>query len=203
MKRLLLPGVAALLGLLLAPVAATAMPITFEGFENTTYYSPITRLGYDIGNPPGQEQHFHEINSMGYGLPPNGTGVLLNDRNTEIFVTAAFGMMTPFRLLSVDVATARSNGPAVGIAIRGYLGGNPTGRFDLPDLGTGYTNLPGVSLGIVDYLIFDGIGGSGGFVLDNLDLSSETGPPIPEPGSMLLLGTGLVGMGRAWRKRRG
>ena len=30
-----------------------------------------------------------------------------------------------------------------------------------------------------------------------------TGAPIPEPGSMFLLGTGLLGLSRAWKKRRG
>lgn len=190
--------------LLLSPVAAAAAPIviTFEGFENTIYNSPITRLGFDIGNPVNQEQHFHEITSTNYGLISNGTGVLLNDRDTEIFVIATGGSGATFGLVSVDVATAANNNPAVGINIRGYLNSVLVGTIPLSNLGTVYTTLYGASLGSVDRLVFDGISGSGGFALDNLTLATGSASTVPDPGSsLLLLGMGLLGL-RAWKPRR-
>jgi PEP-CTERM motif len=168
---------------------ALAATITFEGFANTIYSSPIVRLGFTIGNVVGDEQHFHEIDSTQFGLPNNGTGVLLNDRDTRIFVDQGG---TAFTLTSVDVASALGNGPADGLTITGYLLGGSTGVITLGSLGTGYTALLGGSLGTVDRLVFDGIGAGGGFVLDNLALNE--GSAIPEPGTHALIGLGLAGM---------
>ncbi len=159
--------------------------IRFEGFSNTIYNAPIVRSGYRIGNPVGQEQHFHEITSTGFGLPSNGTGILLNDRNTEIFVRAAPGSsFSTFALATVDVATARNNNPAVGLRVTGLRNGAVTGTVEVPSLGTGYTVVDGTPLGTVDELRFDGIGGQGGFVLDNLSLVGFTSTLLfgPEPG---------------------
>jgi hypothetical protein len=51
---------------------------------------------------------------------------------------------------------------------------------------------------------FVGSGNAGGegwnfYRVDNLTMASSA---VPEPGSLFLLGTGLLGLGRAWRKRR-
>jgi hypothetical protein len=177
--------------------SADAAVITFEGQSNTIYSAPIERLGFDIGNEVGQEQHFHEITSTGFSLPSNGTGVLLNDRDTNIFVTATGGSFTPFVLTSVDVASALGNNPAVGLTITGYLSGLMTGSIVVNPLGTGYTNVSGAALGSIDYLVFDGIDGGGGFVLDNLSIDEAT---APEPASLLLLGIGGAALARIRRR---
>jgi hypothetical protein len=186
---------------------AAIVNITFEGQFNTIYGAPITRSGFDIGNPIGQEQHFHEITSTAFGLPNNGTGVLLNDRDTEIFVIPNVGSgFTQFSLQSVDVATATNNFPAVNLLITGFLSNVPTGTILIAPLGGGYTTVNGASLGIIDRLVFDGLAGGGGFVLDNLTLdNAPTASSVPEPASVALfgLGAGAAVIGAARRRRAG
>ena len=171
----------------------TPTTIRFEGFFNTIYRAPIVRAGYQIGNPTGQERHFHEVTSEQFGLPNNGTGVLLNDRNTEIFVRAAPGStFATFELMSVDVARSSGNSPAVGLRVIGLRLGAVVGTVEVPTLGSGYTVVNGTALGTVDELRFDGLGGGGGFVLDNLSLvgfaggnqaGDSLGPPSDEEGA--------------------
>lgn len=173
---------------------ANAVTITFEGEYNTIYSAPINRSGFLIGNPTGQEQHFHEITSTSFLLPNNGTGILLNDRDTEIFVEEESG--SDFTLTSVDVATATGNLPADGIEIRGYLNNVLVNTITLASFPSGYSTLLGNILGTVDQLVFNGLGGGGGFVLDNLTLNGASGGQgtgIPEPASALLLSMGLGG----------
>jgi len=182
------------------PVDAAVVTITFEGQSNTIYVAPITRSNFDIGNPIGDLQHFHEITSTGFGLPNNGTGVLLNDRDTEIFVIPNAGAgFSVFSLVSVDVASALNNFPANDLLIEGFLNNISTGTILVSPLGNGYTTVNGASLGIVDRLVFDGLGNQGGFVLDNLAL--DDAPAVPEPASLAIWG--LVSLGAvAFGRRR-
>ncbi len=181
-----------------APLACAGV-ITFEGYDNQMYDAPIIRLELEIGNPVGQEQHFHEITSTSYGLPSNGTGVLLNDRDTQIyFIPATGASFTSFNLYSVDVATATGNGPATDLVITGYLLGSPTGSISLPIDGT-WVTVGGAPLGTVDRIVFDGTGDGGGFVLDNFDFGTEAG--VPEPSSFLLASLGIGLLAAALRKR--
>lgn len=192
--------------LLFALVALAALPalqaatitITFEGQYNAIYESPIVRSGYTIGNVAGDEQHFHEITSTNFGLPNNGTGILLNDRDTRILVEAGG---SGFYLDSVDVAGFSNGGStATGMTVYGYYLGGLTGSVSSP-IGDVYLNLIGSSLGLVDQLVFDGTGGGGQFVLDNLALSDTPPGQVPEPATALMC-AGALALAILARKRR-
>lgn len=174
---------------------ASATVITFEGQANLIYDTPIVRSGFLIGNVAGDEQHFHEIDSTQYGLASNGTGVLLNDRDTRIFVENEFG--SSFWLGSVDVAASFNNNPGYAINVEGFLHGSSVGTVSTV-FGNSFITLSGLSLGAVDRLVFDGIGNQGGFELDNLTLTPSN---VPVPAAAWLLGSGLLGLiGVARRK---
>jgi hypothetical protein len=131
--------------------SASAVVITFEGFANTIYNAPITRSGFDIGNPAGQLQHFHEFDSNCCPLPSNGMGVLLDDRNTDIFVEVNGG--GTFTLTQVDAASSGGrNSGGLGIDIRVYLNNVLVGTVSVANLGGGYATLLGDALGTVDRL---------------------------------------------------
>ena len=74
--------------------------------------------------------------------------MFLVDRDSESFIIHDQG--ATFTLDTIDVASAVGNNPAVGLEIRGFLAGSPTGTVNVPTLGGGFTNVIGSSLGVVD-----------------------------------------------------
>lgn len=193
-KFLMAAGAAAMLSGLAAP--ASAAVLTFEGHANQIYTAPIVREGFELGNLPGEEQHFHEIDSNGFGLASNGTGVLLNDRDTSIFLRAFD--LSNFMLTSFDIAASFGNFPGASFSVKGYLDDVLTGEVT-GDLGE-FASFSGAALGTVDYVVFDGLGGDGGFELDNVALNEGTGA-IPEPATWAMMLMGFGAMGALIRRR--
>ncbi len=127
----------------------------------------------------------------------------MNDRNTEIHVTASG--LTPFSLTSVDVASSLNNQGGAALTIKGFLNNVLTGTISIGSLGSGYTGVNGLSLGTIDLLTFDGssvTSGFGGFVIDNLTLNDAPAAPVPEPASLAMWGLGAIGLVFARRKRQ-
>lgn len=190
MVKVRMASFVAVVAVLLLSGSVQASLITFEGQFNTIYNAPINRLGFNIGNVIGDEQHFHEITSTAFGLPSNGTGILLNDRNTRIYVEEQG--LSDFIFTSVDVGSALNNNPAVGLTIEGYNNNVLVGTITVPVLGNGYTTVFG-TFGPIDRLVFDGFGDGGGFVLDNLALNESLAVPVPA--GMLMSGIGICCIG--------
>ena len=200
MKKLgIAAAVAALLigGAIAAPASADTT-LTFEGQPNTIYNAPITRSGFELGNLAGDEQHFHEIDSTQFGLASNGTGVLLVDRDSSIFLQASD--LSDFTLTNFDIAAAFSNSPGLTFVVTGFLNGLQTSTV-AGSLGQ-FATFSGAALGTVDYVLFDGFGDGGGFELDNIVLNGDGSGVVPEPATWAMMLMGFAGMGAMLRSRR-
>ena len=163
----------------------SAAVITFEGFDNQVFKNPIKLLGFNIGNPIGQEQHFHLRDSVPTRVvPSNGTGVLVNDRSTELFIENALGKEFIFN--SVDMSGF--DGFIPNMRIEGFKDNVSTGTINFSTGGMGYTTVFGHTLGTVDRLIFNVNGKSSDFfVLDNLNVTI-----VPVPAAVWLFTTGII-----------
>ena len=181
-----------------APAFAATTVLDFNGYSNQIYGAPTVQSGFELGNVAGDEQHFHFIDSTQFGLASNGTSVLLNDRDTSIFLRAVNG--SAFSLSSVDVAAAFNNSPASSLTISGFFKGLQTGSLTIANLGAFQTVSTSGFLN-VDRVVFDGLGGGGGFELDNLALGAASAVPEPATWAMMLLGFGLIGSSLRNRRR--
>jgi hypothetical protein len=200
MKTALLAAAATML---CSAAAANAATLTFEGTPNTAYSASITRNGVVISNPAGQEQHFHELDSSLFPaeLPSNGTGVLFEDRDTQIQLALATNGL--FTLGNFDTAALIASGNDAGgttrLRVTSFLANQQVAQANFAINSSSYITYNGAELGMFDRVVFDGINGGGGFVLDNVNVTAAA---VPETATWGMMIAGFGVMGAAMRTRR-
>lgn len=215
-------GAAAVASLLLV-TPASAMPIGYESFAGTVInFDGLTGApGLGGGEILGAQYTalgvtFDVPNYAAYAT--NGVlavSTLLNSDPNVVWIDQGGGSGGPLALgMNINFSSPQSR---VGLFMEGSVGSTFTlqvfsGATWLETLTSGLA--PG-GAGAEGFLAVEnanitravvystsGAGNNWNFSIDDLKFANGDAPVIPEPASLLLVGTGLAGL-RAWRKRRG
>ena len=214
MKRLILI-VGLFFVVLSVPILSEATPVTINnsGFENTTLGDGAWQVGiqgWEISDNAGVWNPLYGFNN---GFPENGNNVSwINSGSISQVLNHELAANTEL-ILSVDVGWRLDNNrPAYEVQL--WAGNNSLASESSTTLVKGDFVTSLLSYDVTAWnpyigeqlkIVLSKTGG-GQVNFDNVWLSNNgpTSPvPVPEPSTMLLFGSGLLGLGRFIRKKRG
>ena len=157
-----------------------------QGASGNGIFAGMVDFGSPESSTPGDVLfNSFAMTDMGSTVASNFVGPVGGVFDSPVF---AFGMEFSSSTSSQTVELYDGSNALMGAFVT-----NPSGFFGVVS-----------DAAISSFVIRNGVLGTGGndrFFVDNFRANAPAGEPVPEPASILLVGTGLAGLGAAFRRR--